>query len=131
MSDLTYLQAGGNTKLSGSDSSGVEQEFIGSTNRELWIHDRLNNSGVYSNVAVTTSASELKAGGSALANRKAIWFMQVDGGTIYIGFDSSVTSSNGMPLFKNQPVILPCGPTTQIFAVASSGTINIRVLEFA
>lgn len=46
LSDLTSAQT---VKLAGANASGVEQEFIGSSNRRLWV-DSLNSPVPLSNV---------------------------------------------------------------------------------
>lgn len=52
MADLTDLTGAQNVKLSGSDSGGVEQEYIGSTNRRLWVETSINSSTGGGNSAV-------------------------------------------------------------------------------
>lgn len=87
----------------------------------------INGPSVYSAVSVTTSAAEVKVGGSALDERKVI-VIQPTNGTIYLGFDSSVTSSNGLVLKKAQTLILEAGDSQPIFAIAAS-TVDVRIWE--
>ena len=84
----------------------------------------------YTTVSVSTTATELKVGGSALQDRKVL-LIQAKGNSIFIGTDSSVTSANGIELFKNQLVPLEVGDAITVFAIASSGTIDVRIWEMA
>lgn len=85
---------------------------------------------VYGTQNVSTTAVELKVGGSALDERKVI-LIQAQANHIYIGTDSSVTTANGIKLAKDQIVPLEVGPLVAVFAIASTGTIDVRVWEMS
>ena len=48
---------------------------------------------------------------------------------VYMGFNSTVTSANGIPVFVNQMVYVPATSGMQIWIISSSGTANARVWE--
>jgi len=132
MADLTDIQAAGTVKIVGSDSTGVEQTPVISTaNGSLSTTDISNNGGVNAAISVTTSAIEAKVGGSALANRKNLTIHNNGTGTIYWGYSSGVTTTNGTPVFKDQFVSWDVGASTSVFLIAISGTQNVRVTENA
>jgi len=85
---------------------------------------------VYGTISVGTTPVELKIGASALSERKVI-VIQSLGSRIYLGYDNSVTVSNGMEMSKRQVLFLEVGEHVQVFAVASSGTIDVRIQELS
>ena len=98
-------------------------------NGDMDVADIVNTSATYSAVTVST-ATELKVGGSRLANRKLIIFQPNDG-DIYYGFDASVATTTGMLAKKGQIIGYPLGAAVSLFAIASSGTVHVRVQELA
>lgn len=131
MSDLTSLQATEAVRIVGSDASGVETNPVdATTDRELTIADRLNSGGLNGNLLLTTAgtAYELKVGASRKTNRKLVIFVPL-GNNIYYGFSSSVTTSNGIPIFKNQSIMIPIGQVTEVWFVSSTSSVNVRIAE--
>jgi hypothetical protein len=100
-------------------------------NRDLTVSDGIRNGGVYGNLALTTGGTtyEAKVGGSRLANRKLLSITALD--DMYWGYDSSVTTSTGTPLVKNQQIIFSADPnsTFQVWLVASANSKNARITE--
>lgn len=90
----------------------------------------IDGPGVYGNLAVTTTPTELKVGASALKDRKVVSALPIDG-TVYWGFDNSVSSSTGKPIFQHQDWSREAGPLLQIYFVTASGTVNVRITEEA
>ncbi len=88
-----------------------------------------NTSGIYSAFTVSSTPSELKVGLTALANRKALSFINFSSQIVYIGFDSSVNSTNGFPLLPNQRINWSIGPAIPVYAMVVSGTSNTRIME--
>ena len=84
----------------------------------------------YINVSVTTTAAELKVGASAQLERK-VMVIQPKANSIFLGFDSSVTISNGVEVKKDQTFILEVGPKITVYAIASTGTIDTRIMELS
>ncbi len=87
----------------------------------------INANGVHGAITVTNSASLAKVGGSVLADRKLLFLIPTDG-TIYWGFTNTVSTSNGFPLFKNQPLILPVSDLVTIYLI-SAASVNVRCVE--
>jgi len=84
----------------------------------------------YATQSVTTTATELKTGASAQIERKLI-IIQPKANSIFIGFDNSVTSGNGLEVRKDQTFILEVGPKITVYAIASSGSIDTRIAELS
>ena len=92
--------------------------------------ERTNDTAVYGTVSVSTSAIELKVGASILSGRDYI-VIQSKGNKVYIGFDNSVTVSTGIELKKDQTMYLSAGDNITVYAIANSGTIDVRIMELA
>lgn len=92
--------------------------------------NRTDSSAVYGTVSVSTTAVELKVGASPLIGRDYI-IIQPKANGVYIGYNSSVTVSNGIQLFKDQIISIEVGEGISVYAIADSGTIDVRVQELA
>lgn len=92
--------------------------------------ERTNETGVYGTVSVGTSATELKVGASALENRDFI-IIQPKANKIFIGFDPSVTTSNGIEVKKDQTISIAAGDNIPIYAITDTGTVDVRIGELA
>lgn len=84
----------------------------------------------YTNLTVTTTATELKVGATALDERK-ILVIQALGARIFIGFDNLVTTNNGLQIAKKQTIFLEVGPKVSVYAIVNSGTSDVRIAELA
>lgn len=83
-------------------------------------------------VAVTTTAIELKVGGTRNPLRQSILLQNDGSATIYLG-PATVTSSGankGHPLLKDQAMSFPIG-NVAYFAITASGSSNVIVTELA
>jgi hypothetical protein len=132
MADLTGKEASQSIKLVGADASGVETNYVDVTSSgDLKTVDGLRQGGVQGNLVLTTSgtAYEAKVGISALTNRKSLTVTALD--DMFWGYDNSVTTSSGTPLYKNQQIIFSIDPdsTFQIWLVASGNNKNARITE--
>lgn len=101
-----------------------------SPNSEQKVYDTCNNGGVNADIVVGITAVEGKVGVSRLANRKYVVVEPLDS-DIYFGFSSSVTTSNGIPIFKNQILMFPIGDSTQIWFISGTAGKRIRFGELA
>ena len=104
-----------------------------STNHDVSVSDGLHGSGLYGNLALTTANTsyEVKVGASRLTGRKSVTIMPVDA-DMYWGYNSSVTTSNGTPIFRNQFMefsIDANDSTAQIWVVCASASKNARITE--
>lgn len=80
--------------------------------------------GVSTVLTLTTTAVELKVGGSALVNRKMIEMQALDRNVKW-GYNTNCE----FDLFKNQFFALPAGENCIIYLKASSGTADIAISE--
>jgi hypothetical protein len=89
-------------------------------------HMRIKNTAE----AIGTTASEIVA--TPLAGRKKITIQNLSSNVIYIGFDNTVTVSNGLQLPKNSSFSEALGENVDVWLIANSGASNdVRVLEAA
>jgi len=132
LADLNELQSSGMVKLIGSDSSGGEQTPIKSSlNGDLGVADVSDSGGVEGAITVTTTATAVRVGGSNLANRKILTALKNSIGTVFWGYNNTVTTSSGTPFVNNQFMSWAAGPNITIWMIASSGSHNVRVTEAA
>ena len=84
----------------------------------------------YNTVTVTTSATLIVANNT---QRQSILVTNTGTGTVYLGPDSSVTTSNGMPLVTNGTYAEDSGGTRMflgdIYGIVASGTSDVRYWE--
>lgn len=80
----------------------------------------------YGNAACTTTATQILA---ANYERKG-FVVQATDGTVYLGDDSSVTTSTGFPLATGQSFSSSAALGT-IYGITASGTVNVRYWEEA
>ena len=104
-----------------------------SIHNDIGVVDGLASGGLFGNLTLTTSSTayEAKADGARLAGRKSLTIMPIDS-DMYWGYSSSVTISNGTPIFKNQFMEFSLDPTdsnAQIWLVCSASNKNARITE--
>ena len=132
MADLTHKESAQNVKVVGSNTSGVETNYVKvSDNQDVHTSDVIATSGVYSNLSVSTTAVEVKVGGAALANRKVVTILPEDGGPVYFGFSNAVTASTGTPVYKRQLLTMRVTDDVSVWLIAAAGTIDVRITEGA
>lgn len=102
------------------------------TNGDLSTSDGLTNGGTYGNLVLTTAGTtyEAKVGASRLANRKSLTVIAFDN-DMFWGYDSSVTTSTGTPLYRGQMIRFSIDPDTtfQIWLVCAASSKNARITE--
>lgn len=118
------------TYVAGTDGTNL-QGISTDTNGNVNVTDRANSSGVYGSLTVGTTAVQVKVGGANLTNRKLVVIHNNSGNTMYWGFNSSVTTSNGIVLFRDQVVSIPVGPNIDIYIISGSSAQNSRIAELA
>ena len=79
-------------------------------------------------VGVSTSATLLPA--ARLNYRKSISLKNPNTTTVYLG-GSDVSTSNGFPIRQNEAIDIDLHWDSLIYAIASTGTQTVRVLEFS
>lgn len=115
----------------GLKASGIYSALSLTPNSDIKIVDGLRNGGVYGNLVLTTANTtyQAKVGSNPLTNRKSLTIVALD--DMYWGYDSSITTSTGTPLYKNQSIIFSIDPdsTFQVWLVANANSKNARVTE--
>ena len=101
--------------MSGLDSSG---EYS----------DVLDDSWLQGIVAVGATQVEVKVGASKSATREMIIIHNSSNNTIYYG-PTGITTSTGIPLFKNQWVEIMAGNHQSVFMIAASAGNNVIIAE--
>lgn len=96
-------------------------------NGNIQVADLLSASAQYRAQTVSATASELLGASAILINRKVLGLTPTNG-TIYIGFNSSVTTTTGTPVFKNQSVTIAATDAIHVYAIAAAST-DCRVYE--
>jgi hypothetical protein len=115
-----------------ADASDPTKKASVSSNGDVGVTDGLSGGGVHGALTLTTggTAYEAKVGGSRLALRKTLIITALD--DMYWGFDNTVTTASGTPLFKNQQVIFSIDPNDanfQVWVVAAASSKTARVAE--
>lgn len=132
MGDLDQLQASQSVKIAGANASGVESNYAQvANNNNLKVQDGLSNGGVYGTLSMTTAntAYEAKVGASRLSNRKSLIIIAQD--NMFWGYNNSVTTSTGIPLYKGQQLIfsIDSDSTFQVWLVASGNNKTAKIAE--
>jgi hypothetical protein len=121
MADLNEQQSSGSIKISGADSNGTETNFVGATiNGDLETADILNSQGTQGVLTINSTPN--------LTGRKLVTLYHDSSNTVYWGYTSGVTTSNGTPLVKGQMTQWPVGDAIDIYLVASS-SVSARITE--
>jgi len=85
----------------------------------------------FNTVTVTTTATEIVDAN----NGRTMLIIANDGGAkIYIGPTSSVTTSNGIPMFAGEKLTrdhFPEGYKGSVYGIVSSGTVDVRYWEYS
>ena len=125
MPDISDINAAQTVKLVGSDSTGVEQTPVESTNlAELKAVDKINQQGEDTTVVLSTTAIEAKVGISTKANRSYVFLQALDNNVKW-GFDVNCR----FDLFRNQFLSIPASEDCLIYIRASSGTPSVVIGE--
>lgn len=131
MADLTEQQAGGTTKVIGSDLTGNETNFLGITDEgELKVASFPNLSYISSVKTINTIESIGAVGVSNLSNRKSLSIYNKGAQDIYYG-PTGVTDTTGIPIFKDEVLSLDIGDGVDLYLVTKTGSATVIVQEFA
>lgn len=89
----------------------------------------LDGPGVHGAITVTSTAQELKVGGSADASRQLVSAQPLDG-DIYYGYSNAVTSTTGTKITCGQFWPFEACASLTIWLVAAGGdSIDTRITE--
>lgn len=125
-SDQTAIPASQSGTWSVRTQDSVGNSLV-SSNSQLQVTDVINTSGQYRAQSITTSATEALGAATILANRKVLAITPTNG-TVYWGFNNSVTTANGMPLVRGQTAVLAVTANIHVYLIAS-GTVDVRIAE--
>lgn len=99
--------------------------------KDLSTSDIINTSGVDGAVSVGTSAVEARVGGAPLTNRKSLTVFNNSPQIVYWGYNSSVTTVLGTPIYPYKSVAWAIGPALSVFMIAATAANDTRVTEGA
>jgi hypothetical protein len=111
------------------DSNNPTRKTIVTANGDLLTDSILNVSGLEGAIVVGTTAVAARVGGANLTDRKVMTIHNNSNSTIYYGYNNTVTTSSGTPIFKNERAIFSVGSNLTVWLIAGSGGNNIRITE--
>lgn len=114
-------------QVAGKDGSGNLQTVLTDTNGQPQVGDLANVSMTYTNKSVTTAATLMNVSGTNMTLRKLL-VIQPTNGVIYVGSNSSVTITTGMPIYTTQTLSFAVGPNISVYAIGAA-TVNVNVIE--
>lgn len=114
-------------QIAGKDGSGNLQALLTDTAGQVMMEDIANVSVTYAAVSVSTTAVLMSVSGTNMVNRKLLT-LQPTNGIIYIGSNSSVTTTTGTPIYSTQTLSFAVGPAITVYAIATVAT-NVRIIE--
>lgn len=115
--------------LAAVSSSGDKANVISDMYRRVYVNDAPNVGFKTSAASVTNTAAEIAS--SPLLGRKRIMIQNLGNRAIYIGFNNTVSVSNGLRVSAGAFLEMPFGEDLDIWAITDSGTQDIRVVEIA
>jgi len=92
--------------------------------------DVCTDDGVNGAITVGTTAVEAKVGASVLLSRKYVIISPI-ADKVYFGFSNLVTTSTGIPLYRDQLIALPIGDGVSIWLIAESSNKEVRIGEIS
>lgn len=101
---------------------------IASTQEDLPVRDVIDTSLISGVVSVSTTAIEAKASTTRLPARKGMLICPTNG-VVYLGTSSGVTTSTGVPIFKNEKYSLAVSDANPVYLIAATGTVSVVVWE--
>lgn len=114
------------TTLSGIKTKTDGLNFAG---QKLMVVDAPNAGFKASAATVTGVAAELAA--TPLSGRVRIMIQNLGSKAIYLGFDNTVSASNGLRVSPGAFLEMPFGASLDLWAVSESGSQDIRIVEIA
>lgn len=95
--------------------------------RRVIVNDASSVGGSYGNVSVTTTATQLD--GTKQNGRNRILIQNDSVAPMFVGFDNTVTTSNGMRVAGGTTMALEISPSIDVYAIAGAGTRDARVMQ--
>lgn len=128
MADLDFNQASQPVQIVGGDEIFAADI---NANKDLNTSNEIKTEGVYGNVLIQSNNSvEVKVGATILANRKVLTLFNNSNRTYYWGFNSSVTTANGLPIPGGSEKTWLINDVVSIWVISDGGNNNsARVAE--
>ena len=130
MGDISRREASAPVQLVGATGAtdGAETNLAKVDDRQqLSTSDILDNGGADTELTVGTSPVEVKVGASRRTGRKYVVMVPLDSG-IKFGFSNT---TQYLPIFKSQMVMVPVGENTQVWVVASAAGKKVAIGEIS
>jgi hypothetical protein len=119
-----------NTDAAAVSVDNIDQKLNSNNSGELKTSDTLTlTTGVQGSLTVGTSAVEVKVGASALTDRKSLSCRNNSAVTMFWGYSSGVTTSNGIPLYPQELITWNVSDVTPIYIISGTASMNARVAE--
>lgn len=115
--------------LAAISASNDRADLLSDMYRRIWVNNAPNIGVNYEDADVTNTAGELVS--TPLAGRTRILIQNLGDKDIFVGNDASITTANGIRVAKNVMLELPFGEDLNVFAIAESGTQDVRIMELA
>lgn len=95
---------------------------------QIKVSDSLQGTTQGKEVIVGSSPVEAIGGAARLSSRKGLFIYALSQGN-YIGFNSSVTVNNGIPIFQNQMVWIAASGSLGVWLIRGAATGQVRIWE--
>lgn len=80
----------------------------------------------YGSISVGTGVVQVTNSTERLERGLLVKSITSEGGTVYLGYDSSVSTGNGYPLSSGDQIVFPLIDPALLYAVANTGNNDIR-----
>lgn len=114
--------------LGALSASNDRYDLLGDMYRRTWVNTAPNVGGNYESATVGITAAELVSTPSA--GRQHLLIQNNGTKDIFLGFDGSVTTANGIRVSKDSSIMLPFGEDLNVFAISGTAGQNVRVMEW-
>jgi len=115
--------------LGALSATGDRFDLLGDLYRRVFTNDSHNVGWQTSTATIATTALELAA--TPLAGRKSVIIQNQGSQPIYVGEANTVTTANGIRIPKGASMTFEFGEALDVWAIAPSGSQDIRVIEAA
>jgi hypothetical protein len=103
-------------------------DMISDVYRRLYVNDGADTAVKNQSVTVTNTAAAFP---TPLAGRRSLMVQNLGNKAIYIGSNSSVTTSNGLSIPPSSTLEVSLGPDVNLYAITSSGSQSVVLFEMA
>lgn len=123
------LQYSGMTRIAGqTENAALDVEPICGKNRAAVESVERAGAMLGASKTVSTTALALRVGASDATNRRGIFVQNKGTLSVFLG-PATVTTANGIELAIGASMFLAIGEAATLYAIAASGSHDVRVLE--